>query len=243
MWADEADNSGYQSLAKHVNMPGDGIFDRDTPPTNKVEAAIGVLDLSATNPQHWGFVGSSTEWTVETYRRYFSTLHAYRTGELQTKTLAGGGSYSGSSLQIFTRQFTNYPAVVWRTTLKPSPVELATPFDIFYDFKVIPHSSIFWSARTNSFALFYLQWESYQTDQYSTRLQNPLLSGTLATAPWTPYWNLSGYVTKTFGQLWQQTVSEPRNNTWCVLYGDPTIRLRSSALSIPTGVSVRRVQR
>ena len=40
-------------------------------------------------------------------------------------------------------------------------------------------------------------------------------------------WDLNGIFNgKTLGQLWYQTVNRGLPNTYCVLYGDPTLRLK-----------------
>lgn len=223
-WTDERDNTGFNSRPLQQNMPGDGRFDQDRRPDGEVRAAIGVLKLSpAVRNKNWGFAGPQSLWEIEAYRRYFDALHQWRTGKVLPKHQWGCGAGIGSPSSMWLRQTsTNQP--VWKSTTSPVGFETRLPYGAVYDFKGLPNNGVFWFERKVPVAALYLMWESYQTDFNTTRVINPLLSGSVASAPVGYAWIMEGWETKTIGELWKQS-AEKSVNPWVALYGDPTFRL------------------
>jgi len=245
-WTDVRDNSGFRSKNQFVNQPGDGKFDQQIGPggtlaeskeLGKLQANIGFLDLGGFgNPKQWGSTLTTAEFKAQCYVNYFKRNHDYRTGSWKPTTLVGNGTYSGRPTGYFKDWATatvgldnyRYFKTVTATKTQPYTINSLAPFGVIYDSKAVPYQRAYWSKVTKPFAVLDLSYGSYQIDFNSQRLVNPLIGGSLATAnSATGAWDLTGiYEGKTLGQLWHQTVNRGLANTYCVLYGDPTITLR-----------------
>ncbi len=244
-WTDSADNSGYRSRTAQVNKPGDGKFDQQVCPggttdeskkLGKLQASIGFLDLSgASGPKAWGSTLTAAQFEIQCLNNYFKRLHDYRTGGWTVKTLVGNSSYLKRPTGYFQDWATstvgtnNFRFFCSETSTKTQPYTLnsISAFGVVYDFKWVPYTPSYWATRTAPWAVLDLSYGSYQIDFNSQRLVNPLVSSTLATANSAiGAWDLNGaFEGKTLGQLWYQTVNRGLGNMYCVLYGDPTLRI------------------
>ena len=224
VWTDERDNTAFRSRPLQQNRPGDGRFDQDRRPAGEIRAAIGILNLTpAIKNRSWGYTGSQSLWEAQAYRRYFDALHCWRTGQLKPKHPWGVGSGLGQPSTQWLNQ-TDAQQPTWRSTSSPGGFEACTPFGAVYDFKGVPANGTFWFTRTAPVAAVYFTWESYQSDASATRIINPLMTGSVASAPIGFAWSLAGWQTNTLGQLWIQSAAASPN-PWVALYGDPTFRL------------------
>lgn len=245
-WTDRLDNSGYRSRPQHVNRPGDGKFDQQVGPggtstesrqLGTLQASIGFIDFSSIGgPKAWGSTLSNPAFEAQVFSNYFARLHAYRSGEWRTTTKVGNSSYLRRPTGFFqdwamsTVGTNDYRFFSSQTVTKTQPYALKdiAPFGVVYDFKWVPYTRTYWAARKDPWAVLDLSYGSYQLDFNAQRLINPLVSGALATAnSAVGAWDLTGiFEGKTLGQLWHQTVNRGLPNTYCILYGDPTLRVK-----------------
>lgn len=220
-WTDERNNTGYPSRPVHKHVAGDGILDQDKLPSS-AWAAVGVVNLTpASRNASWRLGAVDSERVIRAYERYFDHLHKWNTGEYQVKAHCGvtafNQSYNTNWLNATNPdqpKFNRYNA----------QFEECTPFGLIADFKVVPPNGTAWYNRTKPLAFFYLQLESYQTLWNTTRNQHPLMSGCAVCAPVYWMWDMSGWLNKTVGQLWQQSAKQGAQ-VWISLFGDPTVRL------------------
>ncbi|MBN9692353.1 MAG: hypothetical protein J0M24_19060 [Verrucomicrobia bacterium] len=245
-WTDIRDNSGYRSKTQFINRPGDGKFDQQVGPggtsvdsiaMGKLQAKIGFLDLSTMGtPKSWGSTNTAVDLQANAYIQYFKRNHEYRTGQWSPKLGAGNGAYTKKPTGYFqdwayktvgTNNYCFFFSSVASKTQPYTPQEMGA-FSVVYDFKALPYQSTYWSTVKGPWAVLDLSYGSYQIDFGAQRLVNPLVTGALATAnSATGAWDLTGiFEGKTLGQLWGQTVNRGLANTYCVLYGDPTLVVR-----------------
>ena len=248
VWTDRLDNSGFRSRTQHVNRPGDGKFDQQVGPggtsaesrqLGRLQASIGFLDFGGTGGgRAWGSPLSNTEFEAQCFRNYFDRLHGYRSGAWTHTTKVGNSSYLRRPTGFFrdwaistvgTNHYRFFSSET-RTSTQPYTLKEIAAFGVVYDFKWLPHSRAYWAARKDPWAVLDLSYGSYQIDFNAPRLVNPLVSGALASANCAVgAWDLTGmFEGKTLGQLWHQTVNRGLPNTYCILYGDPTLRLKTN---------------
>lgn len=245
-WTDIRDNSGYPSKTQFINRPGDGKFDQQVGPggtsadsiaMGKLQAKIGFLDMSIMgSAKSWGSTNTVADLQANAYIQYFQRNHDYRTGKWSPKMGAGNGAYTKRPTGYFqdwayktvgTNSYCFFFSNLASTAQPFTPQEKGA-FSVVYDFKALPYQSTYWSTVKGPWAVLDLSYGSYQIDFGAQRLVNPLVTGALATAnSATGAWDLTGiFEGKTLGQLWGQTVNRGLANTYCVLYGDPTIVVR-----------------
>lgn len=220
-WTDERNNTGFPSKPAHEHVAGDGVLDQDTLPSS-AWAAVGVVNLTpASKNANWPLGPVDSERIIRAYEIYFNHLHKWKTGEYTVKTPLSLTAFNGAYNTTWLNSTDDsQPRFQKYTTL----IDDAAPFGIMADFKVIPSNGPVWYKRTKPLAFFYLQWESYQTLWNTTRNQHPLMSGCAACAPVYWMWDMSGWFSKTVGQLWQQSAKQGAQ-VWISLFGDPTVKL------------------
>jgi hypothetical protein len=245
-WTDIRDNSGYPSKTQFINRPGDGKFDQQVGPggtsvasldLGKLQAKIGFLDMSIMgSAKSWGSTNTVADLQANAYIQYFQRNHDYRTGQWSPKMGAGNGAYTKKPTGYFqdwayqtvgTNSYCFFFSNLASTAQPFTPQEKGA-FSVVYDFKALPYQSTYWSTLKGPWAVLDLSYGSYQIDFGAQRLVNPLVTGALATAnSAVGAWDLTGiFEGKTLGQLWGQTVNRGLGNTYCILYGDPTIVVR-----------------
>ena len=223
-WTDLLDNSSWDSLPSHVNLPGDGKFDQNYAP-DPVIACVGFLDLGIVGtPSQWGSSLDTADFRAFCYSNYFQRVHDYRKGKWAPRNIIGAGDYKGGTngwmlqLALHTVGVSNF--VTFSGT---SGIESKTPFGIVHDYKAVTHEVSFWSNITRPWAVLDTYYGSYQIDFKSPRLCNPLVRGAIATGSMGP-WDYTGiFDGKTLGEIWRQNVDGPGEETLTVLYGDPTV--------------------
>lgn len=245
-WTDLRDNSGYKSRTQHVNKPGDGKFDQQIGPggtsaesraLGQLQARIGFLDFSGYGTAtSWGSKAANADFEAQCYVNYFRRNLDYRQGVWNPKTAVGNGAYTKRPTGYFqdwaykTVGTNNYYFFFAPSASKTQPhaANDKAPYSVVFDFKALPFQRTFWSSRPGPWAVLDLSYGSYQLDHNTQRMVNPLISGALATAnSVVGGWDLTGmFDGKTLGELWAQTVNRGLANTYCVLYGDPTLVAR-----------------
>ncbi len=226
---------GVPLLALHGGPGGTSAASRQL---GKLQASIGFLDFSSTGgAKAWGSTLSNPEFEAQCFRTYFDRLHGYRSGEWTHTTKVGNSSYLRRPTGFFrdwaistvgTNHYRFFSSET-RTSTQPYALKEIAAFGVVYDFKWLPHNRAYWAARRDPWAVLDLSYGSYQIDFNAPRLVNPLVSGALASANCAVgAWDLTGmFEGKTLGQLWHQTVNRGLPNTYCILYGDPTLRLKA----------------
>jgi hypothetical protein len=221
-WTDTGENSGFPSKPIFEHVAGDYIWDQNILPVS-ARCAVGILNLfAASKNRAWEFDGPQSTWLCQAYQRYFDGLMRWKQSAIRPKATFGHGSYQAFNQAWLSSTDTNQPC------FKNSDGSKAlAPFGALYDFKALPPSGTFWYTRHEPVAAVYLSYESYQTLGDATRNINPLMTGSVAAFPVGFEIDMSGWQTKTIGELWQQSATQGRK-AWIALYGDPTFKLPSS---------------
>lgn len=229
-WTDRGSNTNYAKVSSRVNLPGDGWLDQQSRGSNALQAAIGVIDFSRSNPKAWGSALDTPRWQIECYRRYFRRLHAYRSGQWTFKTTWGSGDWrnSGRSEGFNSWAATNLDgAVRWFVPTNRTEVLSCAPFVVWYDFKLLPPQESFWQTVPDRWAFLDLSFGSAQALAESPRVRNPLVAGALLSASRSANWDLDLLLDgRTAGELWVDTVTRTPSALHLILLGDPTLRFR-----------------
>jgi len=221
-WTDTLNNTGFPSKPVFEHAAGDCVWDQDILPAS-ARCAIGILNLTpAAKNKAWGFAGPTSTWVIQAYRRYFDSLLAWKTSAIRpVAPFAHGHGLTPTGDQRWLLN-TDPAQTVFRNATQPRAFD--GPYGYFYDVKGLPTNGDFWFKRRTPVAAVYLEFESYQTDWTSSRLQNALLTGSAAAAPVGFEWNVADWREKTVGELWMQSARQGRR-PWISLYGDPTFKL------------------